>query len=71
VSAPAWGGEQAEPAHAQCVACGAPLEADQEWCLECGAARTSLEEPPDWRIAAAIVVVVVVLVTIALVIALP
>lgn len=55
----------------RCLACGAALEADQEWCLECGAARTVIRRPPDWRIAAAIVVAVVVAVIIGLVIALP
>ena len=50
-----------EPA-TRCEHCGSPLEADQEWCLECGAARTLIHRPPDWRIAAAIVAAVVVLV---------
>ena len=33
----------------QCAACGATLEPDQEWCVECGTARTVLHRPPDWR----------------------
>ena len=53
-----------------CAACGAPVAVDQEWCLECGAARTVLRAPPDWRIPVAIVAVVVVLVLIGLLIAL-
>ncbi len=47
---------------AHCENCDSPLRDDQEWCLECGAARTLIHRPPDWRIAAAIVGTVVVLV---------
>lgn len=54
----------------RCRRCGGELAADQEWCLECGAARTLLRSPPDWRVPLAVVVVVVVLVVIALLIAL-
>lgn len=33
-----------------CPLCGAPLRADQDWCLRCGAAaRTRLAAPPKWR----------------------
>ena len=33
-----------------CPLCGAPLQADQEWCLKCGAAaRTRLAAVPDWK----------------------
>jgi hypothetical protein len=53
-----------------CAACGASLAEDQEWCLECGAARTQLHTAPDWRIPAAVVGVVVALVLIGLLIAL-
>jgi septal ring-binding cell division protein DamX len=42
-----------------CAHCGSPLRDDQEWCLECGAARTLIHRPPDWRIAAAVIAVVV------------
>jgi hypothetical protein len=38
-----------------CARCGAGLEEDQEWCLECGAARTLIHRPPDWRVPLAIV----------------
>ena len=55
---------------ARCQVCGAALAEDQEWCLECGAARTLLRPPPDWRIPVAIVAVVVALVLIGLLIAL-
>jgi predicted nucleic acid-binding Zn ribbon protein len=44
---------------AGCAACGAALEADQEWCTECGAARTRLHRSPDWRAAAAVIAGVV------------
>jgi DNA-directed RNA polymerase subunit RPC12/RpoP len=37
-----------------CARCGQPLEPDQEWCLECGSARTIVHRPPDPRIGAAI-----------------
>lgn len=44
-----------------CEHCGAPLQPDQEWCLTCGAARTLVHRPPDWRVAATIVAAVVLL----------
>lgn len=50
-----------------CPACGAAMASDQEWCLECGVARTAIQAPPDWRLGVAImlaVVAIVVLVTI-------
>lgn len=56
---------EAEPTTTErCTNCHAPLVDDQEWCLECGAARTLIHSPPDWRIAAGIVATIV---TIALV----
>jgi len=60
----------AAEAAVSCERCGAPLEADQEWCLECGSARTLIHRPPDWRVPAAIVGGVVVLVLAALVVVL-
>jgi hypothetical protein len=48
-----------EAAGNPCPHCGARLASDQEWCIECGAARTYLHRPPDWRVGAAIVAVVV------------
>ena len=54
----------------RCAACGSPVEGDQEWCLECGAARTLIHRAPDWRIPVAIVLAVAVLVIVALAIAL-
>ena len=68
--APSPAPEAAGDPRARCAACGAPLEADQEWCVECGAARTVLHRPPDWRAPVAIVAVVVAVVVIAALIAL-
>ncbi len=35
---------------AACPLCGTPLQADQEWCLGCGAAaRTRLAAPANWK----------------------
>jgi SPOR domain len=53
-----------------CAHCGSPLRADQEWCLECGAGRTLIHRPPDWRIAAIVIVSVVGLALVAFAIAL-
>jgi predicted nucleic acid-binding Zn ribbon protein len=44
-----------------CVLCGRPMGEDQEWCTECGAARTRIARAPDWRIPLAVIAVVVVL----------
>ena len=54
-----------------CQACGGPLEPDQEWCLECGAARSALRAPPPWWIAVAIMAVVVVAFVVIVLVALP
>jgi hypothetical protein len=54
----------------RCAGCGAPLESDQEWCLECGAARTVLHRPPDWRAPVAVIAVVTGVVVIGALIAL-
>jgi hypothetical protein len=41
---------QTPPPSEACPLCGAPLHADQEWCLHCGAAaRTRLAATPRWR----------------------
>ena len=55
---------------ASCAHCGAALARDQEWCLECGTARTIIHRPPDWRIPVAIVGTVVLLALLGLAIAL-
>ena len=64
----------AEPAPAQegsrCVFCDSILQPDQEWCLECGAARTVIRTAPDWRIPALIVGGIIVAGVVAFVIAL-
>lgn len=58
------------PAAVSCERCHAPLAVDQEWCLECGAARTRIHRAPDWRIPVAVVTVVIALALIAFLIAL-
>jgi len=45
-----------------CAHCGAALAEDQEWCLECGSARTVIHSAPDWRVPVAIIGTVVLLV---------
>lgn len=54
-----------------CAACGAMLAEDQEWCLECGVARTRIEAAPDWRIGVAIMLGVVALVLLVTIIVWP
>ncbi|HWD84320.1 MAG TPA: hypothetical protein VG321_01125 [Solirubrobacteraceae bacterium] len=61
---------QEADASERCRGCGGALARDQEWCLQCGAARTMLRRPPDWRIPVAVMLVVIALVVIALLIAL-
>jgi hypothetical protein len=60
------------PAHpgVRCAGCGAGLEPDQEWCVECGAARTVLHRSPGWRASLAVVALVVGVVVVAALIAL-
>jgi septal ring-binding cell division protein DamX len=54
-----------------CPRCGAPLEADQEWCLNCGTAvGTRIAPTPRWRVPVAIVGSVLVLLAAALVLTL-
>jgi hypothetical protein len=52
-----------------CSLCGATLAPDQEWCLECGAARTVVAQPPDWRLPLLVIGAVVALVAAGAVIA--
>jgi hypothetical protein len=48
-----------EPPTEACPLCGAPLAADQEWCLRCGAAaRTRLAATPNWKAPATTIAVV-------------
>jgi RNA polymerase subunit RPABC4/transcription elongation factor Spt4 len=58
------------PPGLRCAACEAPLEPDQEWCVECGTARTVVHAPPSWRGAIVVIAVVVGIVVIAGVVAL-
>lgn len=62
--------ENALSANESCAHCGSSLRDDQEWCLECGAARTLIHRPPDWRIAAAVILAVVGLALLGLAVAL-
>jgi RNA polymerase subunit RPABC4/transcription elongation factor Spt4 len=70
------GAVQAQPEMApasahSCRACGAALAQDQEWCLECGVARTAIQAPPDWRLGVAIVVAMIAIVVLITVIVWP
>ncbi|MFZ1153595.1 MAG: hypothetical protein WAN93_01680 [Solirubrobacteraceae bacterium] len=45
-----------------CPLCGTPLQAEQSWCLHCGAAaRTRLAAQPKWKALVVAMVAVVVL----------
>jgi hypothetical protein len=44
-----------------CAQCGAELADDQEWCLECGGARTLIHRGPDWRVPLAVIAAVIAL----------
>ncbi len=63
--------ERPAEASESCLVCGAVLLEDQEWCLECGAARTVIHAPPDWRVGVAIMLAVILAVLIVLVLVLP
>jgi hypothetical protein len=46
-----------------CQACGAPMEADQDWCLACGkAAPGSMGDRPGWRAATTVIALTLLLV---------
>jgi hypothetical protein len=50
------------PTPLRCPRCGAYVDSEQDWCLECGApARTRLAPTPNWRAPIALVAVVVLL----------
>ena len=50
------------PAGDSCPLCGAPLDADQDWCLNCGAAaRTRLAASSSWKAPLIVAAVVAVL----------
>lgn len=63
--------DTSEVAEERCPACGAPMAAGQEWCLECGVARTAIQPPPDWRLGVAIVLAVVAIIVLVTVIVWP
>lgn len=50
-----------DPVDDRCDVCATPLVEGQEWCLQCGASRTLIHPPPDWRTGILIVIVVVAL----------
>jgi SPOR domain len=59
------------PVERRCPRCDARLSAEQEWCLECGAAvGTRIAEPRGWRASVAVVGVLLALALIAVVLAL-
>jgi hypothetical protein len=47
---------------AVCTVCRRPLAPDQEWCLECGSARTAIARAPDWRLPVLVIALVLALV---------
>ena len=59
-----------DPGTTACPRCGAPVAADQDWCLRCGdAARTRLVPTPNWRWPVALVAVVATLAALAIALA--
>jgi len=60
----------ATPVERRCPRCGARLSAEQEWCLDCGAAvGTHVAGPRGWRTSVAVVGVLLALALIAVVLA--
>ena len=58
--------EAPAPAPFLCPRCRTPLQAEQEWCLNCGtAARTAIAATPRWRAPIALLAVVAVVFLIA------
>jgi cell division septation protein DedD len=54
----------------RCPRCGAHLSAEQEWCLDCGAAvGTRIAEPRGWRVPIAVVATLLALAVIAAILA--
>jgi hypothetical protein len=52
---PAFGEQRGSTPKRACRTCGGPLERDQDWCTECGAAAKSSRALPGWRSAAAVI----------------
>ena len=58
------------PVERRCPRCGARLSAEQEWCLDCGAAvGTRIAEPRGWRTSVAVVGVLLALALLAVILA--
>jgi len=58
------------PVERRCPRCDARLSAEQEWCLECGAAvSTRIAEPRGWRASIAVVGVLLALALVAVILA--
>ncbi len=59
------------PVPPTCPFCGAPLAAEQSWCLECGAAaRTRIAPTPRrWRLTTAVLLLASVLAVVAIAVA--
>ena len=58
------------PVERRCPRCDARLRAEQEWCLECGAAvSTRIAEPRGWRASVAVVGVLLALALVAVILA--
>jgi hypothetical protein len=56
-----------DPQATACPRCGRSLAAEQDWCLECGAAaRTRIVPTPNWRAPVALLAALLVVVVLAL-----
>jgi hypothetical protein len=54
----------------RCPRCSAAVQADQDWCLECGAAaRTRLAPPANWRLPVALLATIALVAGVAIAVA--